>query len=70
MENPDNKAFVIKNTETNMYIAEDRNSGGYPYEVKIVAWATIYSTFETATHYKKIFKNPNWKICELIIKDL
>ncbi len=55
--------FIIKNLDNNLYIAINRNSGGYPYDVEIRS-AHIFTKKEDAKDYADVIKQ-NWVLEEL-----
>lgn len=59
----DNKMYVIKNNETNKWIAVDSASGGYPYDTEIHR-AEIFHSKESALKYKNVMKR-NWSLFQL-----
>jgi hypothetical protein len=57
--------YVIKNNKTDLYIAIDQSSGGYPYDVKL-QYAKIFNSIIEAEEYKNICKK-DWTIHNLWI---
>ena len=59
----DDKMYVIKNNETNKWIAIDSTSGGYPYDTEIHN-AKIFYDKKSALNYKNVMKG-NWSLFQL-----
>ena len=57
--------YVIKNNETGKYIAIDRPSGGYPYDVSIEYAQTFYNK-EEPRKYMETMK-ADWSLHELVM---
>jgi len=55
--------YIIKNNETNKWIAIDSASGGYPYDTEIHR-AEIFYSKESALKYKNVM-NKNWSLFQL-----
>lgn len=57
--------YVIKNNETGKYIAIDRASGGYPYDVGI-EHAHTFNNKEEPRQYMETMK-ADWSLHELVM---
>jgi len=58
--------YVIKNNETEEYIAIDNASGGYPYDAPLYR-AEIFPYKDAALRYRKVFPKKDWSLGVLMI---
>jgi len=60
--------FICKFIKNNKYVAIDRSSGGYPYEVSHWSAAKFFFTKEEADHYSSIWAHSANKAYDAAMK--